>query len=42
MSDGEGNSTATASRDLKKGLETGFFTRQGDKKTTIYKTVEAT
>jgi Fic family protein len=33
-------STATASRDLKKGLERSLFIRQGDKKTTTYNTVE--
>jgi len=30
-------SAATASRDLKKGIILGFFTKQGDKKTTVYK-----
>lgn len=29
-------SSATASRDLKKGIEMGLFQKQGDKKTTIY------
>lgn len=30
-------STATASRDIKKGVELGYFTRMGDKNKTIYK-----
>jgi len=30
-------STATASRDLKLGVELGFFEKQGDKTNTIYK-----
>ena len=30
-------STATASRDLKKGVEMGFFVKEGEKKTTIYR-----
>ena len=30
-------STATASRDLKKAVEMGFITKQGDKKTTTYR-----
>lgn len=33
-------STATASRDLKKGIELGFFEKQGDKKTTVYRIIE--
>lgn len=30
-------STATASRDLKKGVEKGLIEKEGDKKNTIYK-----
>lgn len=33
-------STATASRDLKKGIELGFFEKQGDKKTTVYRIIK--
>jgi Fic family protein len=32
-------STATASRDLKKGVELGLFTKQGDKMKTVYEFV---
>lgn len=34
-------SPATASRDLKKGLATGLFTKTGDKKTTLYTVIRA-
>ena len=30
-------SPATASRDLKKGVEVGLFSKEGDKKTTVYR-----
>lgn len=33
-------STATASRDLKKGIELGFFEKEGDKTKTIYRKKE--
>jgi Fic family protein len=32
-------SSATASRDLKKGVENGIIQKSGDKKTTVYKKI---
>jgi Fic family protein len=33
-------SSATASRDLKKGVEMGLFTKEGDKTKTIYRMIK--
>jgi Fic family protein len=34
-------SSATASRDLKKGVEMGLFAKEGDKTKTIYRMIKA-